>query len=400
MTKRLLPPVPLHQRPLGQSMRRPGVYVLLVLAILALPLIAWRFAAGLGAVTGLNDGYPWGIWIVLDVLTGTALASGGFAVALLVYILNRWKYHPLVRPAMLTAALGYSMALLSLVIDVGRPWHFWKVPVQWGDWNLDSALLEVALCMAAYTFVLWIEVSPALLERFEASARPRLRAFGGRATELLHAALPWVIAVGVLLPMMHQSSLGTLMVLTGHKLDPLWQTPLLPALFLLSSFLMGLGAVVLESTFASLFFRRPLETRLLGALARVARVAAAAFLVLHVGDCAVRGVLGRTLAFDGPALAWWAECALFAAPVVLLTPRRRRDPGLLLRGAILVLLAGALYRFDAFLVAFHPGAGWSYFPTVPEMLIVLGLVAMEILAYVALVNRFPILRGEAAATPT
>src|SRR5438874_5335282 len=127
-------------------------------------LMLWRFIFGLGATTGLNDGYPFGIWIAFDVVTGTALGCGGYAVAILVYVLNKRQYHALMRPAILTSALGYSLAGFSISVDIGRYWQIWKVPVQFWRWNLHSALLEVALCITIYTGVLWLEMAPPILE--------------------------------------------------------------------------------------------------------------------------------------------------------------------------------------------------------------------------------------------
>ena len=103
-----------------------------------------------------------GLWIAFDVVTGTALACGGYAVALLVYILNKGKYHPLVRPAMLTSALGYTLAGVGVGLDVGRWWNLWRVPLFFWHWNLNSVLLEVALCIMAYIVVLWLELAPAV----------------------------------------------------------------------------------------------------------------------------------------------------------------------------------------------------------------------------------------------
>ena len=152
--------------PMGGPLDTPLTRVLAGLFGLATLAIAWRLIAGLGATTALNDGYPLGLWIAFDVVTGTALACGGYAIALLVYILNKGRYHPLVRPAMLTSALGYSLAGVSVLLDVGRWWLIWKVPVYFWHWNFNSALLEIALCIMSYVVVLWIELSPALLEKF------------------------------------------------------------------------------------------------------------------------------------------------------------------------------------------------------------------------------------------
>jgi len=131
----------MQAKPVGGPLFTRSFLVLVALSALAGLAIVWRFAAGLGATTALNDGYPWGLWIAFDVVTGTALACGGYAIALLVYIFNKGKYHPLVRPAILTSALGYSIAGFSVVIDIGRPWMAWKLPLYINHWNLDSALL-------------------------------------------------------------------------------------------------------------------------------------------------------------------------------------------------------------------------------------------------------------------
>ena len=124
-------------RPVGGPILNREFKWLIGFFTVAVVFLGWRFLAGLGATTGLNDGFPWGIWIAYDVVVGTALACGGYAVALLCYVLNRGQYHPLVRPAILTSALGYSLAALSVVIDVGRYWALPKVIFfPWLDWSL------------------------------------------------------------------------------------------------------------------------------------------------------------------------------------------------------------------------------------------------------------------------
>jgi Ni/Fe-hydrogenase subunit HybB-like protein len=367
-------------------------------AAIGVAVILWRLAAGLGAVTALSDGYPWGIWIAYDVVTGTALACGGYAMALLVYILNRGRYHPLIRPALLTSALGYSLAGLSNFLDVGSPWQIWKVPLFLCSWNLNSALLEVALCIMAYTFVLWVEFSPALLEKAQDARQPFVRRWAQRLLPLVERGYIWIVALGLLLPTMHQSSLGTLMMLTGHKLDPLWQTPWLPLLFLMSCLAMGYAAVVFESALASKAFARRPETGMLASLARPITVTVALFLALRLGDLAGRGQLARAVRLDLQSFVFLLETGCFVASVVLLLlGASRRDLGSLFRAAVLLMLGGTLYRFDTDLVGFQPGPGWTYFPAVPEMLVTLGVVALEVLGYVAIVKAFPVLSGAGQA---
>lgn len=381
----------------GTFMTRPVKVLLGVLAI-GLVMTVWRFAVGLGPTTGLSHGYPFGIWIAFDVVTGTALACGGYAVAILVYVLNKGKYHPLVRPAILTSALGYTLAGVAVAVDVGRPWWIWRVPLYFWRWNLNSALLEVALCIMAYILVLWVELSPAFLETWEGSDNQKLASFSKKVRPILDKALLWVIALGLLLPTMHQSSLGTVMLLGGYKLHVLWNTPVLPLLFLVSCISMGYGVVVMESALSSKVFRRKPETDMLASLSGVAMIVLALWLVIRLVDVAVRGVIG--LAFEPTAMAFWfwLEIALATLPMVLLMAKgKRRNLGYLFQASVWMLLGGALFRFVTYLIAFNPGDQWSYVPTVPELFVTLGFISAEILLYLWIVKRFPILAGKEPA---
>ena len=149
------------------------------------------------------------------------------------------------------------MAGLAIAIDVGRPWFIWRIPLggfpDMGKYNWNSALLEVALCVMAYVIVLWIELSPAFFEKWKDSPKEGLANFSKKACGIVNKLLIWIIALGVLLPTMHQSSLGSLMLLSAAA-PGLWNTPLLPLLFLISCIAMGYAVVVIESALASRFF--------------------------------------------------------------------------------------------------------------------------------------------------
>ncbi|MDT8341254.1 MAG: Ni/Fe-hydrogenase cytochrome b subunit [Longimicrobiales bacterium] len=383
-----------RSEPVGGPLLTWRTAILAALALVAGAMIVWRFVAGLGATTNLNDGYPMGLWIAFDVVTGTALACGGYAMALLVYVANRGKYHPLVRAAMVTSALGYSLGGFSVLIDIGRAWNFYKIPLYFWSWNFNSILLEVALCIMLYTTVLWIEVSPAILERWRDSRVEGLRRVALRVQPRLERAMPYVIALGLLLPTMHQSSLGSLMLMAGQKLHPLWRTPLLPLLFLVSCVAMGYAAVTLESCISARVFKRPRETPMLRALGLPVSLVLLLYVAIRSVDVVWRGQVGQLLTLDPFSLLFLAEMALFLVPaVLLLIGRHRADTHHLLGAAVMVIIAGALYRFSTYLFAFDPGAQWTYFPSIPEWAVTVGLVAAEILGYVLLVKLFPILRG-------
>jgi Ni/Fe-hydrogenase subunit HybB-like protein len=389
-----------HEAVGGPILNRFTRWLFIFLGVWAL-IMLWRFAAGIGAVSGLTDGYPWGVWIAFDVVTGTALACGGYAVAILTYILNKGKYHPLVRPALLTSALGYSMAGFAIIIDVGRPWHIWKIPLGgFPDvlkYNWDSALLEVALCVMAYVVVLWIELSPAFMEKWAAEGKGALKSLSETGLKVMDKALIFIIALGVLLPTMHQSSLGTVMLLAGHKFHPLWNTGWIPLLFLVGCIGMGYGVVVWESALSSKVFKRERETSMLTALSGAIRVTLILFLVIRFADLVIAGKVGLMFTEGTYSVMFWVETVLHVVPIIMLSSQaKREDFGNLLKAAILIMLAGSLYRFDAYILAYNPGENWNYFPTLPELLITFGVVALEIALYIFIVKNFPILGGARA----
>jgi Ni/Fe-hydrogenase subunit HybB-like protein len=380
--------------PVGGRLMTGPFKVLLAIAGLGALVAAYRFANGIGSVANLSNGYPWGVWIAIDVVVGTAIGCGGYAVGLLVYILNKGKYHPLVRPAVLTSLLGYGLAVIAVIIDLGRFWGLWKVPVYVWRWS-HSPQLEVALCVAAYTMVLVIELSPAWFEKLRMGAASGTKRFAESALRFLEKNFFWILALGLLLPTMHQSSLGTMMLLPGPKVHPLWFTPWLPLLFLVNCIIMGLAVVTLESTFSASAFGRPRETRMLASLLHVAAWVSLGWVAFRVVVVALSGKLGYLASWYGAAfLAEVGVLVLGAA--ILLSEERRGLPRCQVRAAILLLLGGILHRVNTYLVAFRPGEHFSYFPAVPELLITFGIIAAEVAIYIAVVKTLPILHGHGA----
>ena len=362
-----------------------GVLIAIMVAILVV-----RFLFGLGSVTALNDGYPWGIWVVVDVVIGSAFACGGFSVAMLVYIFNRGEYHPLVRPALLASLFGYTLAAAGVIFDLGRWWNVWNMFWPWSI-NPNSVMFEVAVCITLYVMVMWIEFSPTFLEQMgKVDARKKL----GKA-------MFFFIALGTVLPMMHQSSLGTLLVVMGVQIHPLWQTPLLPLLYLLSAITMGYAVVLFESCLTSSAYRRKLETHMLTPLAKLMLGFLAVYLVVRVGDLLVRGALPKAFVPSVEALMFWLEMLSFIAPLILIgAESNRRNPARLFLAGVLLMLGGALLRLNGFLIGYETNVdgagGYSYFPTLAEVLVTAGMFAIEVLGYIVITRRFPVLPREHA----
>ena len=374
--------------PVGGSLLNAATLVCgLLIAIMAAILLV-RFVFGLGAVTNVNDGYSWGIWVVVDVMIGSALACGGFSVALLVYIFTKGEYHPLIRPALLASLFGYTLAGGGIFFDLGRWWNFWHI--FWpGYVNANSVMFEVAACVTAYIVVMWIEFAPVFLEKFGLKD----------VKKKLTKALFFFIALGMVLPMMHQASLGTMLVVMGGQVNPLWQTPMVPLIYLLTAIIIGYGVVLFESCVAASAYRRKIEMHLLNPMAKVMLGALAVYLVVRFADLLVRGALGEAFKPSFVAFAFWVENLCFLAPFLLIgSAEARRNPAKLFLAGIAIMLGGILLRLNGFLIGYghHTGSGWTYFPSFTEVMVTTGMFAVEVLGYIIITRRFPVLPREEA----
>jgi len=351
-----------------------------VLGVLAAVTLA-RFGRGLGATTALSDATPWGLWIAFDVMAGVALAAGGFVLAATVYVFHLERFRPFVRPAVLTAFLGYAAVATGLLYDLGLPWHIWHPFVHPQP---HSVLFEVALCVGLYLTVLALEFSPVVLEHPRLAATPLQRLH----RVLKRATIPLVIT-GVVLSTLHQSSLGSLFLIAPHRLHPLWYSPNIWLLFFVSAVGLGLMMVTLESFFSAWLFGHRLRLDLLSGLGKAASAALFLYAGIRLADLALRGQLGAL--FDG---SW--QSGLFAfelllsalAPATLLAiPWLRRRAGGLLAASLMTVLGMLGYRFDVCVVAFSRPAELPYFPAWTELAVSVGIVAGALLIFTFFVER-------------
>jgi len=182
------------------------------------------------------------------------------------------------------------------------------------------------------------------------------------------------------------------MILAGQKLSPLWWTPALPLIFLISAITMGYAVVIFESVLSSLGFRRPFETDMVGKLSLVIPILLAIYLVVRFSDLILRGQLG--LAFSGNLQGnmFLLENLLHIIPLVILaSAANRKKPSMLFLSACLLMAGGLIFRFDTYLVGFNSGIGWNYFPSVSEQFITYAIIAAEILLYMIFVKKLPVL---------
>src|SRR5271157_5552149 len=302
--------VPVH----GEPVVTRALLFFAAIAALGLILAIARFCSPLGLFSGMNDAYAWGIWKTFNVLTLTALGSGPLAVGMAAWVFNRHKLHVVMRTALVSGFLFYATGLVALGFDVGRAWNFYWIVMPW-RWNTESAMLEICFCMPVYCAVfLAFENLPMVLERFYYTGTHATRARLLQWAPRLRRIYPFMLIGAYVFPLMHQSSLGGLMLLAGDKVYPLWQTPFLPFLYLLAAGLCGLGFVTFLLLIVCLRYSRALDLGVLGELGNLLSWVCFVFLAVRFGDLVWRGQLHSAFALDKWSVLFLIETALILIP--------------------------------------------------------------------------------------
>ncbi|MBV8052749.1 MAG: Ni/Fe-hydrogenase cytochrome b subunit [Acidobacteriaceae bacterium] len=354
-------------------------FVFLVIICLGIYSAYVRYAHGLGAVSNMSDQFPWGIWIGFDVLCGVMLAAGGFIVIGAVHLLNIEWMHSVVRPTVLTAFLGYSLVIVGLLFDLGRPWYIWHQLIYM---NPHSVMFEVGFCVMFYTTVLFFEFLPNVLERFN-----------------LKKPLAWIrgimsvfVVAGILLSTLHQSSLGALYLIMPSKLHPLWYSPALPFLFFGSAVAVGLAMTIFESCLSSRVFGRQLELPVLVQLGDVLLVVLLINALLRLEDFFHRGQFANIVKPSYEAYFLWLELALaFVIPITLLSFKKiRRSPDGLYLASVICLLGFVTNRLNVSVTGFETWVGHHYVPKWTEFMITLAIIATGFALFGLAVKYLPI----------
>lgn len=379
--------------PMSQKLWTPWFTAGVVVIAFGFITTVFRFIFGIGAVTNLSDGVPWGLWIAFDVVTGIALAAGGFTTAALVYIFNRGEYSPLVRPALITALLGYGIAAVSIVLDVGRYWQIYN-PVLPGSWQGNSPLFEVSICVMSYLTVLFLEFVPIAAEKFRNSDNAFLKSLADKLGPLVNKALIFLIILGVVISTLHQSSLGAVMLIAVNRIHPLWHTAWLPLLFLVSAIAVGFPIVVIESYISSKTFKRIFEINILSKLVKITPWFLLTYMIVRYVDIAVSGK--ATYLLSGWGLLFIVENLIMVIIpfFMLIREKTRNSSNGLLIASILMVVGLVLNRLNTYLITYTPRPGWDYFPSLGEFLVSGMLVSLIFVGYKILANYFPILEKE------
>jgi Ni/Fe-hydrogenase subunit HybB-like protein len=321
-----------------------------------------RLTQGLAGSTNLTDQFPWGIWIGFDVLCGVGLAAGGFTLAAIVHIFNLEEYKPVVRPAILTAFLGYVLVCVALIFDLGRPWRIWHPLIMW---NPKSVMFEVGWCVTLYTTVLFLEFFPLVLERFKLT----------KAIKAMKSVMPLIIILGIVLSTLHQSSLGSLYLIMKGKLHPLWYTPLLPVMFYISAICVGLAMTIFESWHSARAFGRHLEWPLIQKLSRLLAVLLSLYVVMRLFDVTQRHAWQYLEKPGWESRLFMLEMVLLIVPALLLfREKTRQNPTGLYVTVVMFLLGFVTNRLNISITGMEASSGVVYVPKWTEVAVTFAMV--------------------------
>lgn len=364
------------------KMWTPNTVVLLLLIIAGLGVALFRMAKGLGAVTNMNDMYPWGFWLGFDLLGGVAMAAGGFIIATAIYLFNWKKYKPIGRPAILTAFLGYLMAVIAIFLDIGHPFRLWHPSIMW---QVHSVMWIVAIHVILYTTTLAIEASPMFFEKVGMKS----------ALNTVNKIMIGAVIFGVMLSTLHQSSLGALFLIAPSKMSPLWFSTFLPYLFLVSCIAMGMAMVSSETMLSAKAFKHKIDKEIYFGLARGMLNTLVIYFILKIFFLYKDAGIG--LAFDGSMEAnmFLLEMALgVVIPILLLANKSiRTNTRGIFAVNILVILGVLVNRLNVCIFSmqeFTTARGANYFPSLLEFLISLGIVALGVFLFKMAAKHLPL----------
>ncbi len=340
------------------------------LTILGVALAIYRLAAGLGPTTNLNDHYPWGIWITIDLFI-IPVAGAAFTISLISYFLGREDYHAIIRPAVLAGFLGYCVVGILLFLDIGRWNQFYNIFVP-GYINLHSFLEEISLCVTLYTIILVLEIAPVFLEKW-----------GYRAQiKWIDRSIFWIAGAGIVLSMLHQSSLGSLFLLMPHKLHPLWWTPALPLLFYLQAVYTGLGMTAIALGLVWRALKIPINRDIFRRIGQAMSINLMLYAALKVGDWMGSQEVPLLLKPDAFGVLAWLEMLIgVVLPLaILLSKLVGHSKGPFWAG-VFALIGTFINRVVITWVGLAEPGPVTYFPSWVEILTTVGFVAGAILVY-------------------
>jgi Ni/Fe-hydrogenase subunit HybB-like protein len=374
-------------RPKGRLLT-PFNVISIPVILVGLAILVVRFTRGLGAVTNLNQEFPWGFWIGFDVVTGVAFAGGAYVITFAVYVMRLEKYHPIVRATVLNGFLAYVFYAGALFLDLGRPWKIIN-PIIGNDFGYNSVLFLVSWHFLLYMIAEFVEFSPAVAEWLGLK----------RTRRILSALTLGAVIFGITLSILHQSGLGALYLMAKPKIHPLWYSEFIPIFFFVSSIFAGLSMVIFEGTLSHRVFKSQIDPSrhhsFDGLMIGMGRAAAIAMFVYYFFK-ALTFIHDRQWTMLDDFWGFWyllevvgfvlIPCFMFAYGA------RNRRVRVIQAAAVLTLVGIVLNRLNISVIAFNWDSPAHYYPSWQEIVVTLMVVFAEVWVFRWIVNRMPVMR--------
>ena len=355
----------------------PVFWVLLALTALGVGLSIYRLVVGLGPTTNMNDHYPWGIWITVDLFL-IPVAGAAFTISLLSYFFGRDHYHAIVRPAVLAGLIGYGIVAVLLFLDIGRWNQFYNILVP-GYINLHSFLEEISLSVTFYSLILVLEAAPIFLEKWNINA----------PIKWIDRSIFFIAGAGIVFSVLHQSSLGSLFLIMKHKLHPLWWTGSLPLLAYLQAIYTGLGMTAIAITLVWRAMKLPVNRELFRRLGQVMTLNLLLYGAVRLGDWMGAGELPLLFSGDAFSLLAWLEFGLgIIVPLAILLSKLVGHSAGPFWAGVFALIGTFINRLMITWIGLAEPNPVSYFPSWIEWMITVGLIAGGFLLYGVIVRQF------------
>jgi molybdopterin-containing oxidoreductase family membrane subunit len=360
-------------------------------------------------ITNMSDSVPWGLWITID-LSSIALGAGAFTLSAVTYLFGLKRFKSIIRLAVFVGFIGYTCALLTLVMDIGRPDRFWH---PWVYWNIHSVLWEITMCITIYLMVMLVEFAPVIAEAKIFNRYPWIRT----AAKYLHRAAPVLALIGLGISLLHQSSLGATYGIVKSR--PIWFKPSMPIMFIISAVAVG-PALTMAIAYVVEWItgKKNIPNEVLRSIARFSGFAIMVYGYIRFWDLAAVTYYGRTpsvseafnlLSQQTPYnFSFWVfEIILgIALPAILfLTPRFNRNPGYLVIGAFFAVIGVIINRWNVTVgglfvpLSYSPGTLYQleptkYFPALVEWGIAIGVIGYALTMFTLGVRFLPLFSKE------
>ncbi|NUM53962.1 MAG: polysulfide reductase NrfD [Candidatus Hydrogenedentes bacterium] len=370
--------------------------VLTVLTVIGGNAYSRQLVQGL-AVTGMTDQVSWGAYIAnFTYLVGVAAA----AVMLVIpaYIYRNKDMHDVVLFGELLAIAAIVMALLFVVVDLGRPDRFWHLIPVIGKFNFPGSMLSWDVIVLNGYLLLNLHICGYLLFMKYMDRKPTILFY----MPFVLVAIAWAVSIHTVTAFLYVGLVGR----------PFWNSAIVAPRFLGSAFTAGPGILIIVFQIIRRMSTYQISDRALHILRNIVTVSLLVNLFLLGCEAfkefyseSVHSSSAKYLFFGlhghDALVPWmWGAMAMeFAAATILIIPPLAQRISLLNAACVLAIVGIWIEKGMGLIVpGFVPtplGNIVEYVPSLNEALVCVGIWSFGLLIFSWMLHvSIPIMSGE------